>query len=51
MSDTLRPGAYDGHALQPAEDACTCDGQRLIEVEYHVGDEPAPAVPSEAGCA
>jgi hypothetical protein len=49
MSDELRPGAYEGHALC-AEHIYTCGGEPLVEVEcwFVLPDEPGPDEPREA---
>lgn len=48
MTDDPRIGDYDGRRLHVAEPYYSCGGERLVEVDYHVGDEPGQDVPTEA---
>ena len=43
MSDTLRPGAYDGHSMFPAADY-SCAGDVLVTVPHFIGPEPERGV-------
>lgn len=49
MIDDPKPGDYDGRRLHVAEPYYSCGGERLVEVDYQVGEEPADEQ-SEASC-